>query len=119
MVETRESILFILSFEISQYAEKGMASGTIQNTNGFLIKQRLGASDDLNDLVGYQYVGFYYATENVANAPENWVLILSIASSADAMFQFCFKGSLIYTRVYGGNPRTWTSWVKFTGTVVS
>ncbi len=95
-----------------------MATGTINIPNGFLMRQRLTSTSDLNDFVGFQYVGFYVATTNVGNCPEDWSTVLVIATAENSMRQIVFSGSSIYMRAYAGSPRAWGNWIKFTGSAV-
>ena len=84
-------------------------------------KRVLSSSDDLNDI---KTTGIYGTTTSPTNAPESQTygtLIVQATSSGDVRQLFWRaggSGGLLYIRSYGGNPATWTSWFKFTGTAV-
>ena len=79
----------------------------------------LSSSDNLNDIKG---TGIYSITTAPTNSPEGFCSLIVDATASDSVRQMLIKGGAnasIYIMSFGGEPATWTSWVKFTGTVVS
>ena len=81
----------------------------------------LTSSNDLNDI---KTTGLYGVTTAPTNSPESQTygtLIVQATSSGDVRQIFIRAGGaggFVYVRSFGGNPGSWTSWYKFTGTVV-
>ena len=68
--------------------------------------------------------GIYGITSAPTDSPEgvSYCTLLVQKTTNGDIRQIIFKGGVntaIYVTSYGGNPATWSSWVKFTGTVVS
>jgi hypothetical protein len=82
----------------------------------------LTSSNDLNDI---KTTGLYGITTAPTNSPESktyGTLIVQATTSGDVRQMFIKVGGadgFVYVRAFGGNPGFWTSWFKFTGTVVS
>ena len=78
----------------------------------------LTSADDLNDITT---TGIYCVTSTPTNTPDSlsyYSLIVSKRADSDIR-QMIIKKEAIYTRTKGGDPASWSSWYKFTGTVVS
>ena len=92
-----------------------------QLTDNVFFKRVLTSADDLNDI---KTTGIYGITTSPTNAPEAQTygtLIVQATSSGDIRQLFWRaggSGGLLYIRSFGGNPSSWTSWFKFTGTAV-
>lgn len=70
---------------------------------------RLGSGDDLDTLYGNDNSGFYYITNNVANAPTTYASLIVIAGGTPS-YQLVWNATGIMYRAYVGNPLAWTEW---------
>ena len=89
----------------------------ITQTQDNYFRSKWVQNANLND---YRTTGFYYVYTGCSNAPESygWMLVMAEASR-EYTCQMFIKSGAIWVRAYTGNPLAWTSWTKFTGTVVS
>lgn len=72
---------------------------------------QLGSGDDLDTLYGNDKSGFYYITNNVANAPTTYASMIVIARGTPT-YQLVWNANGIMYRAYVGNPTAWTEWRK-------
>lgn len=90
---------------------------------GLLYRGTLTSADDLNDLFGQAYGGYYYITSSVpANAPNNastYSILLVFANDSSPFTQQMYidpgtdgyvSHNIMAIRKYTGNPAQWTSW---------
>lgn len=90
----------------------------LPDANGTIMLSDTKTLDSNHDLNNFRSGGFYGITMGVANAPANYCNLL-VMSGTQGCSQIVFDKNAIYTRMYKGNPLTWSSWYKYTGTVVS
>ena len=78
----------------------------------------LTSSDDLDDI---KTTGIYAITTPPANSPDSvsYCTLIVNGVAPSGYRQIIIRDQNIYVRRYGGSPATWSSWYKFTGTVVS
>lgn len=105
----------------SQPAEKDMATSVIPfNLAELKYWHSITSANDLNNLAD----GIYYVT---TSAPQHapavncvWCVVYQITITASMIHQYIIKpdASLIWVREFSGNPSSWLSWKKFTGTNV-
>ena len=90
---------------------------------GLTFRGTLTSADDLNDLIGSAYAGYYYITSSVpANAPNNastysYILIIANENSQFTQQIYINPGSegyyannIMAIRKYVGSPPRWVSW---------
>lgn len=78
----------------------------------------LTSSHDLNNIIKQ---GIYHFTTLPSHAPTGteYCPLLVLARNSTNLQQVIVAAGSIYVRYYGGNPANWSSWFKYTGTVVS
>ena len=80
---------------------------------------QLWNGDDI-DLITTEGV-YYWESERPSHIPaDSWgkMIILADKTSGCTPLQIILYTNNIYVRRYGGNPVSWSSWVRFSGTVV-
>ena len=96
-----------------------MATSTIHNEIDLKFRGNLGASDNLDDYIGFEYNGVWYLGATPINSPVNYAPLLVIATYSDSGVQVIFRPNLgVYMRQRSGSPRAWSSWFKVTSTGV-
>lgn len=95
-----------------------MATSTIHSDIDFKFKGNLGASDDLNDYIGFAYSGVWYLGETPINSPTNYAPLLVISTYTDNGVQVIFRPTVgVFMRQRSGTPREWSSWFMIASTV--
>ena len=79
-------------------------------------KRTLTSNDDLNNITE---AGIYGIATQPSNSPVSYATLIVNKRSDGGISQLIQQSNSIYTRAYGGETPAWTSWYKFTGTVVS
>ena len=91
-------------------------------TDNVFKKRTLSSSDNLNDITE---PGIYGISTSPINMPENqtYCTMLVNTNAGGGVNQIIFRNNpteaFIYERRYGGEPLSWSSWFKFTGTIVT
>lgn len=89
--------------------------------NGLVYKGTLSSADDLNDMHGDAYTGWYYYTTVPAHAPANagtyGVILIQGVSTGYTLQTFIHPGASGYyayemyaIRTYFGSPKAWQDW---------
>lgn len=89
-------------------------------TENVFVKNNLSSADNLNDVTTD---GIYGIGSAPTNSPESTAYCILIVKrySGSQLIQVIHKHDVMYSRRYfvSGDTPTWSSWYKFTGTVVS
>ena len=106
--------------EVIATMNEGMTNKDL--TDSVFKKRTLSSSDDLDDIVES---GIYGISTSPAHIPENqsYCTLIVNTNAGGGVNQIIFRNNpteaFIYERRYGGEPLTWSSWFKFSGTIVS
>ena len=103
----------------STYQPPAMTNAELTE-KAFLIQNAISSSDDLNNI---KKEGIYAITSAPTHSPEDMSYCIMIVKrySGEQLIQIIHKHDVMYSRRYFSNQGTleWSSWYKFTGTVVS
>ena len=95
-----------------------MATSTIHSDIDLKFRGSLGASDNLDNYIGFAYAGIWYLGQNPINSPTNFAPMIVVPGSEDSGVQVIFRPiSGVFMRQRSGSPREWSSWYKVTSTV--